>query len=48
VEGDGKSTDNASTAIYDLQGRKLETRNPKLETLPKGVYIQGGKKVVVR
>ena len=45
VEGDEKS---ASTAIYDLQGRKVETRNQTLETLPKGVYIQGGRKVVVR
>ena len=45
VEGDEKS---ASTAIYDLQGRKQETRNQTLETLPKGVYIQGGRKAVVR
>ena len=52
VEGDGKS---ASTAIYDLQGRKLETSTEfqgssfKLPSLlPKGVYIQGGRKVVVR
>jgi hypothetical protein len=45
VEGSSK---NASTAIYDLQGRKVETRNQTLETLPKGVYIQGGRKVVVR
>ena len=52
VEGDKKS---ASTAIYDLQGRKLANSTEfqgssfKLPSLlPKGVYIQGGRKVVVR
>ena len=35
-------------SIYDLSGRKLETRNMKLGTSPKGVYIVNGKKVVVK
>lgn len=38
----------AASAVYDLSGRKLETGNQKLETLPKGIYIQNGKKFVVR
>lgn len=38
----------ASSAVYDLQGRKLETGNQKLETLPKGLYIVNGKKLVVK
>ena len=35
-------------SIYDLSGRKLETRNMELGTSPKGVYIVNGKKVVVK
>ena len=38
----------AASAVYDLSGRKLETRNQKLETLPKGIYIVNGKKFVVK
>ena len=34
--------------IYDLNGRKLETRNMELGTSPKGVYIVNGKKVVIK
>ena len=34
--------------IYDLSGRKVETRNAELGTLPKGVYIVNGKKYVVK
>ena len=48
---DGINTlENASAAsvVYDLQGRKLETGNQKLETLPKGLYIVNGKKLVVK
>ncbi len=37
-----------SNAIYDLQGRKLSTLNPQFSTLPKGIYITGGKKIVRR
>ncbi len=41
----------AEAAVYDLSGRKVmstlpKTRNQKLETLPKGFYIQCGKKFV--
>jgi flagellar capping protein FliD len=38
----------AASAVYDLSGRKLETRNQQLETLPKGIYIVNGKKLVVK
>ena len=38
----------AASAVYDLSGRKLETRNQQLETLPKGIYIVNGKKFVVK
>ena len=35
--------------VYDLQGRKVETSDFKLKSsnLPKGIYIVGGKKVVI-
>ena len=39
---------NEENAVYDLQGRKLKTENSNLSTLPKGVYIVGGKKIVKR
>jgi len=32
-------------AIYTLQGVRL---NAPVETLPKGIYIVGGKKVVIK
>jgi hypothetical protein len=39
-----------SGVVYDLQGRKIETSNFKLQTskLPKGVYIVGGRRVVIK
>ena len=40
----GKSADSTdASAVYDLQGRRMDGRN-----LPKGIYIQGGKKFVLR
>ena len=39
---------NEENAVYDLQGRRLKTENSNLSTLPKGVYIVGGKKIVKR
>ncbi len=39
---------NEKNAVYDLQGRRLKTENSNLSTLPKGVYIVGGKKIVKR
>ena len=33
---------------YDLNGRLRATGNQKLETLPKGIYIHNGKKVMVK
>ena len=38
-----KITSNSSSAIFDLQGRRLPTG-----TLPKGIYIREGKKFVVK
>ena len=35
-----------STDVYDLRGRKVGTDASALETLPKGIYIIGGKKVI--
>jgi hypothetical protein len=48
-----------NSAVYDLSGRKLSTlrsarsdaflrKNSQLPTLPKGVYIIDGKKIVVK
>ena len=36
-----------NTPVYDLCGRKLSTLNSPLTTLPKGVYIVNGKKIVI-
>ena len=35
-----------SAPIFDLSGRCVGTGNQKLETLPKGIYIQNGRKFV--
>ena len=42
--------DSAASAIYDLQGRKLPSLQggDKGRLLPKGIYIIGGKKIVVK
>ena len=49
--GDGTSAaDKASGAVYDLQGRKVAEcydRYQSKGSLPKGIYIVGGRKVVV-
>ena len=34
--------------VYDLSGRRVCHFTPNLENLPKGVYIVGGRKIVVR
>ena len=34
--------------IYDLGGRKVDNGNRRLKTLPKGIYIHNGRKVVVK
>ena len=40
----GQSTNHADgSAVYDLQGRRMDGRS-----LPKGIYIQGGRKFVVK
>ena len=40
VEGD--------EGVYDLSGRRVCSFTPNLDNLPKGVYIVGGRKIVVR
>ena len=35
-----------NSAVYDLCGRKVATGNQTPDTLPKGIYIQHGRKVV--
>lgn len=37
-----------SEDIYDLSGRKIINQSSSLKTLPKGIYIVGGRKVVVK
>ena len=34
--------------VYDLSGRRVCSFTPNLDNLPKGVYIVGGRKIVVR
>ncbi len=34
--------------VYDLAGRRLATSNTQMSDLPKGIYISGGKKYIVR
>ena len=48
IDSPTNSSLKGSESIYDLSGRKLETRNMELGTSPKGVYIVNGKKVVVK
>lgn len=37
------------SSVYDLQGRKIVNRNSvNCNSLPKGIYIVGGRKVVVK
>lgn len=37
-----------NTPVYDLSGRKIINQSSSLKTLPKGIYIVGGRKVVVK
>ena len=34
--------------VYNMQGRKVRSKATTLDGLPSGVYVVGGKKVVVR
>ena len=36
------------SSVYDLQGRKIVNRKSVNRKLPKGIYIVGGRKVVVK
>lgn len=42
--GGVQTGDEASAAIYDIQGRRLDGS----AHLPKGIYIKGGHKVVIK
>ena len=35
-----------STVIYDLTGRRIEVDD--ISTLPSGIYIRNGRKIVIR
>lgn len=42
------STDKTSSDIYTITGNKVRTASTSTDGLPKGIYIIGGKKVVVK
>ncbi len=42
------AADDKVQPIYDLQGRKVSDGNTMQKNLPKGIYIRGGKKVIVK
>lgn len=42
------TSDTKSQDVYDLNGRKVRSGSTSLEGLPRGIYIIGGKKVVVK
>lgn len=42
------TSDTKSQDVYDLNGRKVRSGSMSLEGLPRGIYIVGGKKVVVK
>ena len=46
--GDGQWTTDDSSAVYDLQGRKIVNGKSSSYQLPRGVYIMNGKKVVIK
>ena len=41
-------TDSIEIKVYDLMGHKLSVSDAQLSTLPKGIYIVNGRKVVVK
>lgn len=42
------TSDTKSQDVYDLNGRKVRSGSTSLDGLPRGIYIVGGKKVVVK
>lgn len=42
------TSDTKSQDVYDLNGRKVRSGSMSLDGLPRGIYIIGGKKVVVK
>lgn len=42
------TNDTKSQDVYDLNGRKVRSGSTSLDGLPRGIYIVGGKKVVVK
>lgn len=47
IEGVKIIKDNTDSAVYTIDGRKVADTKQSLNSLPKGIYITGGKKVVV-
>lgn len=39
---------NGTGTVYDITGRRISTANPKSSALRKGMYIVGGKKVMIK
>lgn len=50
AEVDGNGAASGTVPVYDLQGRRVATVGPNapLPTLPKGVYVVNGRKVLVK
>ena len=48
IENEELGNTHTDSAVYTLDGRKVSTLDAPVSTLPKGIYIIGGKKVVVR
>lgn len=48
IENEELENTHTDSAVYTLDGRKVSTLDAPVSTLPKGIYIIGGKKVVVR
>ena len=43
-----EGTTDSSSSVFDLQGRRLSTLTAQPSHLKKGIYIQNGKKVIIK
>ena len=48
IDGIPVATPHFSSGIYDLYGRRVADSAAALSTLPKGIYVVGGKKLIVK
>ena len=48
VENREQRIENNPQSLYDLSGRKLNPQSSMLNSLPKGIYIVNGKKIIVK